>query len=137
MHPFLQKDTPLIKAVRERTSVSSIAVQLAAGESLIARDTARHIPQRVLQLCVDGVVVILAVVIAAGVAQVVRVAEAAVGDTCVVAFLFLSCRTPHRTIDTLTLPVDWDLMIVCRREVGRAVLLGGGGDASAGVGGGF
>ena len=139
VHPLLQKNTPLVETVGKRTPVSSIAVQLAAREALVARNAARHVAQRVLELRVDGVVVVLAVVVAAGVAQVVRVAEAAVGDACVVAFLLLGGGTAHGAVDALALTVDGDLVrLVCWRVVGRAVILGVGQDAAgAGVGGGF
>jgi hypothetical protein len=72
-----------------------------------------------LQFCVQRVMIVLAVILFASVAEEVFVAELAVANTGIKPLLLMRRRLSHRTVDALATAVDRDASrISWRRAVG-------------------
>ena len=98
----------------------------------------RHVSQAMLDLLVDRVVVVFAVILLAAVAQMVLVAEFTVGDSRVETFLLVGSGLAHGSVDALTRAVygNASLGVAGRRAKGYSSGSGGAyGDARVGGGG--
>jgi hypothetical protein len=77
-----------------------------------------------LHFCVKGVVVVLAIILFASVAEEMLIAELAVADTGFEPLLLMCRRLSHRTVDTLAVAIDGNASRVSWQ---RAISLGGTG----------
>ena len=99
--------------------VTVVAICLPTCHAVHARDASGLVPESVLHLRVERVVVVLAIILLAGVAEKMFVAELAVADAGVEPFLFMGRGLSHRTVDPLATAVDGDATRISgRRSVG-------------------
>ena len=104
----------LIPTVRPWTMVTIVAVCLATGHTVHTRNSSRFVTKRMLHLGIQGVMVVLAVILLASVAEEVLVAKLLIADTSLEALLLKCGGLSHWTVDSLATAVHGNASRVTR-----------------------